>query len=408
MIFVYYFFAAVLILLSYRSLVGGFRYLAFFRKELARPRSEYTPFVSVIAPYRGIDDGMPENLAALFGQDFPEYEIIFVVDDESDPAVALVRTESNAGSPDGHPGRGVNVRSRLVIAPKAQDCSQKVENLREAVLHADHRSEIYVFVDSDARPSSNWLRDLIAPLQDDEVGATTGYRWFISKKPNFASELNSVWNASIASALGPNTSSNFCWGGSMAIRCDTFERLDMRTKWQGTLSDDFAVTRAMDEANMPIVFVPQAMAATLESCDLRQMLEFTTRQMKITRVYAPSLWLMSFIGSGLFNVVMIASLLIAIFSRSNGWQVAAAITTLVLVSAFSIGKAYLRLKAVRLTLTQWDKELRKQTFSQLTLFLLAPLIFFYNCFAAWLSRRMTWRGTTYVLKSNHETVIIAD
>lgn len=400
MTFVYYIFAAILILLSYKSFVGGIRYLQFFRKELARPQSEYTPFVTIIAPCRGVDDGMRENLKALFEQDVPEYEMIFVVDDPADPAVAVVGTASDSDR--------VGVASRLVIAPKAQDCSQKVENLREAVLHANDRSQIFVFVDSDARPSKTWLRSLIAPLQDDEVGATTGYRWFISKAPNFASEMNSVWNASIASALGPNTSSNFCWGGSMAIRRDTFERLDMREKWRGTLSDDFAVTRTMDEANLPIVFVPQAMTAAVESCTFRGMIEFTTRQMKITRVYAPNLWLLSFVGSGLFSAVMMASILIAALSRRNDLSVLAAITTLVLVTAFSVGKAYLRLKAVRLVLTQWDAELRRQTFAQLTLFLLAPLIFFYNSFAAWLSRRMIWRGTTYELKSHRETVIIAD
>ena len=400
MTFVYYIFAVILILLSYKSFVGGIRYLQFFRKELARPHSEYTPFVTIVAPCRGVDDGMRENLKALFEQDVPEYELIFVVDDEADPAVAVVGTASDSDR--------VGVASRLVIAPKAQDCSQKVENLREAVLHANDRSQIFVFVDSDARPSKTWLRSLIAPLQDDEVGATTGYRWFISKAPNFASEMNSVWNASIASALGPNTSSNFCWGGSMAIRRDTFERLDMREKWRGTLSDDFAVTRTMDEANLPIVFVPQAMTAAVESCTFRGMIEFTTRQMKITRVYAPNLWLLSFVGSGLFNAVMMASILIAALSRRNDLSVLAAITTLVLVTAFSVGKAYLRLKAVRLVLTQWDAELRRQTFAQLTLFLLAPLIFFYNSFAAWLSRRMIWRGTTYELKSHRETVIIAD
>ena len=423
MIFAYYIFAAILILLSYKSLIGGFRYLAFFRKELARPRSEYTPFVTVIAPCRGIDDGMHENLKSLFVQDFPEYEIIFVVDDKADPAVSVIEGEINRRDAEIQRGDQKNsdsssasqrlrgesfVLPKLVVAPKAQDCSQKVENLREAVLHADTRSEIFAFVDSDARPSIGWLRSLIAPLQDDETGATTGYRWFISKSPNFASEMNSVWNASIASALGSNTGTNFCWGGSMAMRRDTFDRLDMRERWRGTLSDDFAVTRTMDDANMPIVFVPQAMSATLESCTFRGMLEFTTRQMKITRVYAPNLWLISFIGSGVFNAVMIASLLIVIFSRQNGTAIAAAITTLALVSAFSIGKAYLRLKAVRLVLTQWDAELRRQTFSQLTLFLVAPLIFFYNSFAAWLSRRMVWRGTTYVLKSHRETVIIAD
>lgn len=423
MTFVYYIFAAILILLSYKSFVGGIRYLQFFRKELARPHSEYTPFVTIVAPCRGVDDGMRENLKALFEQDVPEYEMIFVVDDEADPAVVVIEELISRG--DAETKRGdqkksdsssassrlcgeSSVTAKLVVAPKAVDCSQKVENLREAVLHANDRSQIFVFVDSDARPSKTWLRSLIAPLQDDEVGATTGYRWFISKAPNFASEMNSVWNASIASALGPNTSSNFCWGGSMAIRRDTFERLDMREKWRGTLSDDFAVTRTMDEANLPIVFVPQAMTAAVESCTFRGMIEFTTRQMKITRVYAPNLWLLSFVGSGLFNAVMMASILIVALSRRNDLSVLAAITTLVLVTAFSVGKAYLRLKAVRLVLTQWDAELRRQTFAQLTLFLLAPLIFFYNSFAAWLSRRMIWRGTTYELKSHRETVIIAD
>ena len=410
MIFVYYFFAAILVLLSYKSLVGGFRYLAFFRKELVRTNSEYIPYVTVIAPCRGVDEGMHDNLRALFEQDFLENELIFVVDDEADPAVAIIKqvTAETALVRTGSDADRVKVNSRIVIAPKAIDCSQKVENLREAVLHANNRSQIFAFVDSDARPSTTWLRNLIAPLQDDEVGATTGYRWFISKTPNFASEMNSVWNASIASALGPNTSSNFCWGGSMAIRRDTFERLNMREKWRGTLSDDFAVTRTMDEANLPIVFVPQAMTAAVESCTFRGMVEFTTRQMKITRVYAPNLWLLSFVGSGLFNAVMFASILIVVLSRNNDFSVFAAITTLVLVSAFSVGKAYLRLKAVRLVLTQWDAELRRQTFAQLTLFLVAPLIFFYNSFAAWLSRRMKWRGTTYVLKSHRETVIIAD
>ena len=119
--------------------------------------------------------------------------------------------------------------------------------------------------------------------------------------------MRSAWNASIASALGPNTKTNFCWGGSMAIRRDVFERVGMREKWRGTLSDDFAVTRAMNEAGLPIVFVPQALTASVEDCSFREMLEFTTRQMKITRVYARPLWLLSFVGSAVFNAVMIAA-----------------------------------------------------------------------------------------------------
>ncbi len=120
--------------------------------------------------------------------------------------------------------------------------------------------------------------------------------------------MRSAWNASIASALGPNTKTNFCWGGSMAIRRNDFMQTEMREKWQGTLSDDFVVTKALNEAGLPIIFVPQALTASVEDCTFSELLEFTTRQMKITRVYAPHLWKLSFIGSGVFNIVMIAGI----------------------------------------------------------------------------------------------------
>ena len=398
MIFVFYFFAAVLVLLSYKSFRGGIEYLRYFKHELAKPNSDFTPFASIIVPCRGLDDGLEQNLAALFDQDYPNYEIIFVVDDKADAAVPTIEEVSRKAAKD----------AKLIVAKKATDSSQKVENLREAVLHVAGESQAFVFVDSDVRPGPHWLRNLVAPLQDEKVGAATGYRWFISENQRFASELRSVWNASIASALGKNTRTNFCWGGSMALRRDTFERIDMREKWCGTLSDDFAVTRAIKAADMPICFVPRALTASVEDCTIGGLFEFTTRQMKITRVYAPKLWIMSFVGSGLFNSVVIAALLIVILSPQNDLAVMVSIATILLVAFFSIGKSWLRLKAVRLVLTEYDAQLRRQAWTQNTLWLLSPALFFYNSFAAWLSRRMTWRGTTYELKSPTETVIITN
>ena len=447
MIFVFYFFAAILILLSYKSFRGGIEYLRFFKREIAKPISAYTPFVTVIAPCRGLDPGLEENLRALFDQDYPVYEIIFVVDDLADPAAHVISGLLNRGDAEtqkkegGNPNGSEGVRppgeanreehtpyrscfrlfsasprlcgksrpsARLVVAQKAEHSAQKIENLREAVLHAGDNSEAFAFVDSDARPSNGWLQHLVAPLADKNVGAATGYRWFISEKPTVASEMRVVWNASIASALGPNTTSNFCWGGSMAIRRDVFERIEMREKWRGSLSDDFAVTRAMNEANLPIVFVPQALTASIENCTFAEMLEFTNRQMKITRVYAPKLWTRSLVGSALFNAVMIAALLIAILDRTDIFAFLASITTIVLITAFSTGKVWLRLKAVRLVLVNYEKELKNQLWTQTVLWLFAPAVFFYNSVAAWASRRMTWRGIRYELKSPTETVIIAD
>ncbi|MDQ3800814.1 MAG: glycosyltransferase family 2 protein [Acidobacteriota bacterium] len=396
---VFYFFAAVLVFLSYKSLRGGINYLDFFKRELARPESGFTPFVSVIAPCRGLDDGLEKNLSALFRQDFPAYEVIFVTSHETDESVKIIEEVSREGAK--------RAKSRIVFSGKATGESQKVRNLREAVRHVSDESEIFVFVDSDARPSENWLRNLIAPLADEKMGAATGYRWFISKNFGFASEMRAVWNASIASALGANRKSNFCWGGSTAMRRATFEKLRMRERWRGTLSDDFAVTRALKEANLPVYFVPQALTASVEDCSLRELFEFTTRQMKITRVYAPHLWKQSFMGAFLFNLVFVWGIFIIAFNSINTVVFWFAAASLFLISAFSTGKAWLRLNAVRLILKDYEKDLRRRQFwTQNTLWIFSPALFLYNCACALVSRRIRWRGIAYELKSPAETVII--
>ena len=392
---IFYFFAAVLIFFSFRSLRGGINYLEFFQKEIAKTPPDFAPFCTIIAPCRGVDADLPENLAALFRQNYPRYEIIFVADDERDAAVKIIEEISR---------RETNP-AKLIIASKTVESSQKVENLREAVLHADADSEVFVFVDSDARPAENWLRCLVAPLSRDETGAATGYRWFISKKRNFASELRSVWNASIASALGENSESNFCWGGSTAIRRATFERLNVRECWGGTISDDFTLTRLIKENNLKIAFAPQCLTASIDDCTFGEMLEFTTRQMKITRVYAARLWLLSLVGALLFNAVMIWAGFILVFAPPTSVAFWAAAFTLFSVTVFSIGKSSLRLRAVGLVLTDYREDLNKQFWTQNILWLISSALFLYNCLRAFFSRRIVWRGIEYQMKSARKTIV---
>ena len=394
----FYILAALLVYMSYKSFRGGINYLNYFRSELSKQHGGYTPFVSVVVPCKGLEVGLKENLRALLDQDYPRFEVIFVIDSDRDPAAGVIRELI-----------GSEVKNtKLVVARRASSSSQKVENLREAVLRAASESKVFVFVDSDARPQQNWLGILVAPLQDGTVGATTGYRWFISDDPSFGSEMRSAWNASIASALGPNPKSNFCWGGSMAMRRETFERINMREKWRGTLSDDFAVTRAMKTAGLDIYFVPQALTASIGDFSLLETIEFTNRQMKITRVNAPDLWLLSFFGAIVFNAVVVSSILILLFGRSSIFDTLFALFVLAAATIFSTGKSWFRLKAVELILGNRWPQVKRQRFAQTTLWALTPALFLINCISATASRKVTWRGIRYELKSPNETVIITD
>ena len=88
--FVFYFFAALVIWLGILSLRGGLSFAAYLRRETARPIPDFTPFVSVIAPSRGLEEGLRENISALFEQNYPGYEIIFVTGRADDPSLAVV------------------------------------------------------------------------------------------------------------------------------------------------------------------------------------------------------------------------------------------------------------------------------------------------------------------------------
>lgn len=396
---VFYFFAVVLLWLGIVSLRGGFRYLSYFRRELSSPGPDYAPRASVIAPCRGLDQGFRENIAALFLQDYPAYEIIFVFDSAQDAALAVVEDSRRefAG--------GVNPNVRVVVAGQAIDSGQKVHNLIAAVGEASAESEVLVFVDTDARPLEHWLRSLVAPLRDEGLGAATGYRWFVPVRGGLASRLRSVWNASIASALGDARDKNFCWGGSTAIRRSTFERLGMIQGWRGTLSDDFALTRALQQAGLPIHFVPACLTASLEDCTFRELLEFTTRQMKITRVYAPHLWKAVLVGGLLFVPTFFGGIALAVTRAALGFSYAWPLALLIAIYLLGVWKAHLRLRAVRLVLTGHRRLLRRDAFAQLFLWPLSTALFLFNSLAACLSRRITWRGITYELKSPAETII---
>lgn len=394
----FYFLAAVAIWFGLQSLLSGLRYASYVRRETAKRLPDFTPFVSVIAPGRGPEPGLGENVLALLEQDYPAFEIVFVFDKPSDPAVKTVADLQR---------KYPHVNARTIIAGPAMDSGQKVHNLSVATADVSSKCEVLVFVDTDARPGSNWLRRLVAPLVDAELGASSGYRWFVPVGGGLPSRLRSVWNASVASALSADRTKNFCWGGSTAIRKSLFDKLEIRKRWTGSVSDDFTVTRVLREAKLPIHFTPGCLIPSVGDCDFHELMEFTTRQIKITRVYAPHLWKPVLLGGFLFTITFFGAIALILWRIATGQRYFSLLVVLLFIFMLGAAKSFIRWRAVRIPLAGYRRELNRDLPAHIFLWPFTSLLYLYNAIAAGLSQRISWRGITYELKSPTEAVIIS-
>jgi ceramide glucosyltransferase len=392
----FYTLLVLLIIQGIVSLIEGFKFRAFVRRSLGAPLDSFMPKATVIVPCKGIDNALEENLTALFEQDYPDYEIIFSIASPDDPAHEVIeRVIAN------HKNRP----AQLVLAARNTNRSEKVSNLLSAIDRSSMESDALVFTDSDARARPDWLGSLVAPLSGEHVGAATGYRWYLPERGGFWSALLSAWNGSVATTLGEH-SRNFAWGGSTAILKETFNRLRIGDRWKGTVSDDYTLTRAIEETRLRIRFVPQCLLISREDVRLAELLEFTTRQIIITRVYRPRVWWQGLISQALFSGVFFGGL---IYLFASALRNEVNLPMLVMLSGiYVLGsiKGVLRLVAASAALPQARSEVTRLWWMYCLLWPLVSLLYLYNFVKSATTRRITWRGITYELCSPTETRVV--
>lgn len=399
MVDLFYTLIVVQIALGCYSLWDGFSWYQMVRKRLGSHAGFYAPVAAVICPCKGTEPGLEENLAALMRFDYANYEIFFSLATSLDPALKIVERVKAASQRPVH----------IVIAGPPQDCGEKVYNLRRAVESLPEKFEALVFVDTDVRLGRNWLSKLVAPLQDARIGATTTYRWIIPSRRigegGFASALASTWNASVATLLG-RPRENFCWGGGTAIRRKTFDEANVLESWNGAVSDDFALTNALEASGKSIVFCPECLAATPHPWTGASLLEFTNRQILLTRVYSPKRWMMGMIAHLSYCVTLIYAAFVILACMSTGDPWFNLLLTALVVPLLAAMKGAIRTIAVGELLPEWKSQLNQWSWAWTALAPVVPFLFAWNFIASLLSRRTRWRGIRYELVSPTVTRVL--
>jgi ceramide glucosyltransferase len=396
--YLFYLLILAQIALGVYSLYEGFVWFRMVRQRLSSHSGFYTPAAALIVPCKGAERGLEENLMAMTRFDYPNYELYCVLATSLDPALKVIERVKAASSKPVH----------IVIAGPPEDCSEKVYNLTKAVASLPDSIEVYAFTDSDVRASRTWLTKLIAPLQDPRIGATTAYRWII---PNggggdgFASALASVWNASVATMLGKREN-NFCWGGGTAIRKTTFKDANVLDSWKGAVSDDFGMTYALEVAGKDIVFCSECFAPTMHPWTFQSLLEFTNRQILITRVYSPRRWKMGALAHISYTLTILFGLFVVLYSIVDVDPWGNLLLLTLAVPMLAAMKGALRTIAITEAIPEWRSAQASWSWIWTVLAPIIPFLFTYNFLMSLISKRIVWRGIRYELLGPNTTRII--
>lgn len=256
------------------------------RGVLALNRKEW-PKAALIIPCKGLDPKLKDNLRRHFRHAYPDYRLLFAVADAGDPACGIIhellREETSRPA-------------SLVIAPPLPDCVEKISNQLAALRSLPADVEVIVCSDSDGLPRDDkWLLALVGELQRRTL--VSGFRWYIPARSCLTGSLQSAFDAGwcLLHALGKTT-----WGGAMAFRRDTFERLAYDDHLRVAITDDLALQVCTRRAGERTGFVPGAMVISETAERFGDFFRWAVRQSQLVRLVTPWLWLMGFSAANVY------------------------------------------------------------------------------------------------------------
>src|SRR5271163_154741 len=258
------------------AIVSSWRY---FRKPVSRPAGLFTPPVSILKPFRGIDPDAWENLASFCRLDYPEYEIVFCVDPD-DEAVLAVLAKLTGSFP--------ACKIRILYGSGRVATNDKVAKLARLASEAAH--EVLVISDSDVRVRPDYLRRLTAPLRDPKVGAVTCF-YVPTEVKTFTDQVQSVGMMSdfYAGILvdWQLEGVKFTLGPTIATTRERLNGFGGYPELENRPADDLLVGRLIAEQGYEVVLLNYAIETVCDYASLGDLLHKRLRWIVVMRHMRP-------------------------------------------------------------------------------------------------------------------------
>ena len=205
----------------------------------------FCPPISILKPLKGMDDDLFDNLVSFCNQDYPEYEIIFSLEEENDPALELAQKIKKT-----YPHKKISI----VVKQVDYALNPKVNNLISA-----YRSSQFPYIlisDSDVRVDNNYLREIIKPMEDPHVGLVSNLIRGIGSRTISSLFENLHLNAFVIGNVALLTTffkMPVVVGKSMLMRKKAFEEIGGFEAVKNVLAEDYIIGQEMHKKGTKVI-----------------------------------------------------------------------------------------------------------------------------------------------------------
>jgi ceramide glucosyltransferase len=354
--------------------VGVFRYRKEAYKQLRSvPDDAHLPPVSILKPVHGLEAQLKENIESFFRQDYPHYEIIFAADTADDTALDVVR-EICARYP--------HIPARILVTgtPWPNPVVYSFHCMAEAAQH-----QILVTTDSDVEVGPKYLREIVPPLMDPQVGMLTCvYRG--KNVTGFSSGLTAI-GMSVEMTAGVLVANllegmKFGLGPTTVVRKDALASIGGYAALRDYIAYDFAIGNLIAQAGYRVVLSAHVIDHIVSQKSFRHMWQNQLRWAQTTRYSRPK----GHFGSGLIFAMPYGVLGLISAAALGHWRLGALLLAAAIVNrlleAWLVGWRVVR-----------DPVIRRAPW----LYPLRDLLGFVVWFASYLKLRYVWRDSRFEL-----------
>jgi len=322
--------AGILLLIFCGSLVYSLLQMIAALKYLAvKPATlQAAEPISILKPLAGLDLDLESNLRTFFEQDYPAFEILFAVRNESDHAVGVVRRLQLA-----YP----KTPTRLVVTGEPPYPNAKVFSLEQMLAAA--ANDLVVMSDSDVRVTPTLLRTIAAEFQDQHLGvATCPYR--AVPGASFWSRLEATgmntdfWGSALVARMLEGM--QFAVGPTIAARRQVIEAIGGFARVKDYLAEDFVMGKFAAESGHGVILSSYVIEHHIGTASFRENVAHRLRWARSTRRSRPA----GYVGQ-LFTMPVPIALLACAFSPA-WWPVIPIAVVVRTLAAYCVAVRVLR------------------------------------------------------------------